>query len=80
MARYIVTKPFNTATRRFSVGQEVTDADLGDVLTLGDRVKLGQIAETEEPAVEAEPEDSHHTEPPATEEDVAGEEPDHFTA
>ncbi|WP_042442524.1 hypothetical protein [Azospirillum sp. B510] len=74
MARYIVTKPFNTATRRFAVGQEVTDADLGDVLTLGDRVNLGQIAETEEP------EDSHHTEPPATEEDAAGEEPDHFTA
>lgn len=44
MADYTVAKPFNTATRRFAVGQSVTDADLDGSLTLADRVRLGQIA------------------------------------
>ena len=43
MSGYTVTTPFNTPTRRFAVGQSVTEADLDGSLTLKDRVQLGHI-------------------------------------
>nr|WP_295828300.1 hypothetical protein [uncultured Azospirillum sp.] len=68
MARYTVTKPFNTATRRFAVGQQVNDADLDGTLTMQDRVDLGQIEKTEDPVTKEE-EPVVETEEPAVETD-----------
>lgn len=44
MSQHTVAKPFNTPTRRFAVGQPVTEADITGPLTLAERVALGQIA------------------------------------
>ncbi|PWC89837.1 hypothetical protein TSH100_04155 [Azospirillum sp. TSH100] len=48
MGKHIVIKPFNTPTRRFSIGQEVTERDIDGVLTLADWVRLEHLAIIEE--------------------------------
>ncbi|MBP2233084.1 hypothetical protein J2847_006419 [Azospirillum agricola] len=44
MSTHTVAKPFSTPTRRFAVGQPVTEADITGPLSFAERVALGQIA------------------------------------